>query len=124
MRDRIDLPGAEETVRMLVATRPQEGIEDNVVPLHMLAEHLVKTGRYEEAIEVETPVLKWILAKPHLVRDSPQAINAKRFIAKALWFQVLSMSRLFCSPSLCPEKKSKGSKQGICPCPQAPIHSC
>jgi len=82
------LPDAESTVRMLVATRPVEGLEDNVVPPHMLAELLVKREQYEEAEEVEKPVLAWIDAKPHLGRESPQAINARRFIAKALWFQV------------------------------------
>ena len=90
MQNVIDLPEAEQTVRMLVATRPAQNFESNVVPPHMLADHLVKIGKYEEAEEIERPVLVWMDAKPHLGKESPQAINARRIIAKALWFQGLS----------------------------------
>lgn len=82
--DQLDLPQAEETVRMLVRTRPSES---NVVPPHMLANHLVKVGKYKEAEDTERPVSAWMDAQPSLGRDSPQAINARRIIAKALWFQ-------------------------------------
>ena len=97
MQDRIDLPEAEETVRMLVATRPEENFENNVVPPHMLADHLVKVGKYKEAEEIEMPILAWMDAKPHLGKESPQAINARRIIAKALWFQVCLFAPLFLS---------------------------
>lgn len=84
MENELKLPSAEATVRMLVARRPDP---DNVVPPHMLAEHLVKIGKYEEAEEVERPVCEWMDKRPHLGRNSPQAINARRIIAKALWGQ-------------------------------------
>lgn len=87
MQDRIELPDAEGTVRMLVATRPEENLENNVVPPHMLADCLVKVGKYEEAEQVELPVLAWMDARPHLGKESPQAINARRIIARALWYQ-------------------------------------
>ncbi|KAJ5796732.1 uncharacterized protein N7518_005272 [Penicillium psychrosexuale] len=46
-------PQAEETVRMLVEKRPDES---NIVPPYMLAEHLVKAGKYKEAEEIARPV--------------------------------------------------------------------
>lgn len=84
MEDALNLPEAEQTVRMLVEKRPDK---DNVVPPHMLAEHLVKIGKYAEAVEVERPVLKWMEERPNLGPSTPQALNARRIIAKALWFQ-------------------------------------
>ncbi|KAJ5958808.1 uncharacterized protein N7479_005958 [Penicillium vulpinum] len=80
----LDLPQAEETVRMLVKKRPDES---NVVPPHMLADYLVKVGKYKEAEEVEQPVREWMDARPHLGPASPQALNARRIIARALWGQ-------------------------------------
>jgi hypothetical protein len=46
MQNELNLPEAEASVRMLVEKRPDE---TNVVPPHMLAEHLVKIGKYAEA---------------------------------------------------------------------------
>ena len=84
MENELNLPSAEATVRMLVVRRPDP---DNVVPPHMLAEPLVKIGKYKEAEEVEGPVCEWTDKRPHLGQNSPQAINARRIIAKALWGQ-------------------------------------
>ncbi len=78
------LADAERTIRMIVDGRPG----DNHA-LHILAGHLVKVGvgKYAEAEEVERPVLAEMVARPTLGPDSPQAINARRFLAKALWGQ-------------------------------------
>ncbi|GLA56209.1 hypothetical protein AnigIFM63604_005669 [Aspergillus niger] len=84
LQDKLDLPEAEQTVRMLVEKRPDES---NVVPPHMLADHLVKIGKYQEAEETERPVCAWMDSRPHLGPSSPQAINARRIIAQALWGQ-------------------------------------
>ncbi|OIW28122.1 hypothetical protein CONLIGDRAFT_579742 [Coniochaeta ligniaria NRRL 30616] len=81
----LDLLEAEETIRMLVARNPDPKSE--VRPSHILAEYLVKVGKYKEAEETELPVRAWMDARAHLGRDSPQAINARRIIAKALWGQ-------------------------------------
>jgi hypothetical protein len=83
MQDMLDLPEAEDTVRMLVA-RAEKG---NSVPRHMLADYLVKIGKYAEAEDTERPVLAWMESGPHLGRESPQAINARRIMARALWGQ-------------------------------------
>ncbi|KAH8671410.1 hypothetical protein BX600DRAFT_537730 [Xylariales sp. PMI_506] len=83
-QDQLNLPEAEDTVRMLVRTRPDES---NVVPPHMLAAHFVKIGNFEEAEETERPVLKWMDERPSLGKELPQAINARRIIEQALWFQ-------------------------------------
>ena len=69
MEDQMNLPKAEQTVRMLVETRPDKS---NVVPPHMLAEHLVKIGKYKEAEGTERPVCEWMDARPHLGKASPQ----------------------------------------------------
>lgn len=53
----------------------------------MLAEHLVKVGKYEEAERTERPIRAWMDARPHLGPSSPQALNARRLIAQALWGQ-------------------------------------
>ncbi|KAH8895332.1 hypothetical protein GQ53DRAFT_779458 [Thozetella sp. PMI_491] len=66
---------AEQTVRMLVERRPDK---NNVVPPHMLAEDLLKTGRYKEAEDTGRPVCAWMDARPSLGKESPQAINARR----------------------------------------------
>lgn len=84
IQDELDLPEAEQTVRMLVEKRPDKS---NVVPPHMLADYLVKIGKYKEAEDIERPVCDWMDARPHLGKSSPQAINARRIIARALWFQ-------------------------------------
>ncbi|KAJ5406385.1 hypothetical protein N7465_007669 [Penicillium sp. CMV-2018d] len=84
LENELDLPQAEETVRMLVEKRPDKS---NIVPLHMLAEHLVKVGKYKEAEETELPVCEWMDSRPHLGKTSPQALNARRIIARALWGQ-------------------------------------
>ncbi|KAH7374105.1 hypothetical protein BKA64DRAFT_698624 [Cadophora sp. MPI-SDFR-AT-0126] len=83
-QDQLNLPEAEQTVRMLVDKTPANG---SVVPQHMLAEHLVKIGKYKEAEEQERPVCAWMDAEPRLGKATPQAINARRIIARALWFQ-------------------------------------
>ncbi|KAJ5863722.1 uncharacterized protein N7529_005638 [Penicillium soppii] len=69
---------------MLVEKRPDKS---DIVPLHMLADHLVKVGKYKEAEEIERPVCEWMDTRPHLGRTSPQALNARRIIARALWGQ-------------------------------------
>ncbi|KAJ5534390.1 hypothetical protein N7527_000644 [Penicillium freii] len=69
---------------MLVEKRPDKS---NIVPLHMLAEHLVKVGKHKEAEETELPVCEWMDSRPHLGKTSPQALNARRIIARALWGQ-------------------------------------
>ncbi|PYI04021.1 hypothetical protein BO78DRAFT_399378 [Aspergillus sclerotiicarbonarius CBS 121057] len=84
MQNTLSLPEAEQTIRMLVAKRPDE---TNIVPSHMLAEYLLKAGKYSEAEETARPVCAWMDAQPRLGKDSPQALNARRFIAKAVWFQ-------------------------------------
>ncbi|AEO68692.1 029921dd-7c18-4b66-8ae2-d8d648ec5796 [Thermothielavioides terrestris] len=84
-QDKLGLPEAEQTIRMLVARRPEGS--DDVRPLHILAEHLVKLGKYREAEDTERPVCAWMDARPHLGKSSPQAINARRIIARALWGQ-------------------------------------
>ncbi|KAJ5615951.1 hypothetical protein N7537_001065 [Penicillium hordei] len=53
----------------------------------MLAEHLVKTVKYKEAEETELPVCEWMDARPHLGKASPQALNVRRIITRALWGQ-------------------------------------
>ncbi|PWY81592.1 hypothetical protein BO94DRAFT_536859 [Aspergillus sclerotioniger CBS 115572] len=84
IQNNLNLPEAEQTVRMLVEKRPDP---NNVDPSHMLAEYLVKVGKYEEAEETAKPVCAGMDALPRLGKDSPQALNARRFIAKAVWFQ-------------------------------------
>jgi len=83
IQDMLGLPEAEDTVRMLVAKAKGR----NIVPGHMLAEYLAKNGKYREAEETERPVLAWMEGSPGLGRDSPQAINARRIMVKALWGQ-------------------------------------
>lgn len=80
----LDLPESELTVRTLVERRPDES---NVVPPHMLSEYLVKHAKYEEAEKSARPVMAWMDAQPHIGKASPQALNSRRIIAKALWFQ-------------------------------------
>ncbi|OJJ67565.1 hypothetical protein ASPBRDRAFT_134965 [Aspergillus brasiliensis CBS 101740] len=84
LQDELNLPEAEQTVRMLVEKTPYK---TNVVPSHMLAEHLVKVGKYEEAEWTERPICAWMDARPHLGPSSPQALNARRLIAQAVWGQ-------------------------------------
>ncbi|KAF9244024.1 hypothetical protein DTO013E5_6465 [Penicillium roqueforti] len=61
--------------------------ESNVVPLHMLAEYFVKAGKYKEAEEIARPVCEWMDACSHLGKTSPQAINTRGIITRALWGQ-------------------------------------
>ncbi|CAI7632024.1 unnamed protein product [Penicillium discolor] len=75
---------AEDTIRMLVEKRPDTS---NVIPPHMLADHLVKVGKYSEAEEVVRPVCEWMDVNPKLGKASPQALSARRTIARALWGQ-------------------------------------
>lgn len=84
IENELDLPEAEQTVRTLVEGRPDES---NVVPPHMLSEYLVKHGKYEEAEKTARPVLAWMDAHPRLGKASPQSLNSRRIIARALWFQ-------------------------------------
>ncbi|KAJ5518662.1 hypothetical protein N7453_001084 [Penicillium expansum] len=69
---------------MLVEKRPDTS---NVVPPHMLADHLVKVGKYKEAEEVVLPVCEWMDAQAKLGKGSPQALSARRTITRALWGQ-------------------------------------
>lgn len=84
MEDKLDLQEAEQTIRMLVA-RTQD--QSDVRPPHMLADHLIKIGKYKEAEDTERPVCAWMDTRPRLGKSSPQAINARRIIARALWCQ-------------------------------------
>jgi hypothetical protein len=84
-QNELNLPEAEETVRMLVARNRDKSSE--VRPRHMLAEYLVKNGGYKEAEDIEFPVCAWMDARPHLGKESPQAINARRILVRALWGQ-------------------------------------
>ncbi|KAJ5950215.1 uncharacterized protein N7479_008628 [Penicillium vulpinum] len=84
LENELDLPQAEETVRMLVEKRLDDS---NVIPIHLLAEHLVKIWKYKEAEETARSVYEWMVSRPHLGKHSPQALNARRIIAKALWGQ-------------------------------------
>ncbi|CAI7610693.1 unnamed protein product [Penicillium crustosum] len=84
LEDELDLPQAEDTIRMLLEKRPDSS---NVIPPHMLADHLVKVGKYREAEEVVRPVCQWMDVNPKLGKASPQALSARRTIARALWGQ-------------------------------------
>lgn len=79
------LTDAEHTLRQLVDRRPNKA--NNFIPLHMLADHLILTGQYAEAETTERPVCAWMDAHAGLGKHSPQAINARRIIARALWMQ-------------------------------------
>jgi hypothetical protein len=82
MQRELDLPEAEQTVRMLVSREVSE--PDNMVTKHMLAAYLAGHGKGEEAEKTELPVLSWMEAHPKLGRDSPQAIGARRILLQAL----------------------------------------
>jgi hypothetical protein len=79
------LEASGATARMLVARQPEDSTD--VRPRHILAEHLVKAGEYVEAEDTARPVCAWMDAQPRLGKDSPQAINSRRMIARALWGQ-------------------------------------
>jgi len=86
MEEILELPEVEQTVRMLV----ERVGKSNVVPAHMLAEHLLRLGKNKEAEEeTERLVCAWIDAKPHLGTSSPQAINTCRFLRKLCGFRTL-----------------------------------
>jgi hypothetical protein len=82
--NQLDLPQAEDTIRMIVRKRQDQS---NLSVCHILAGHLIKVGKYAEAEQIERPVCAWMDEHPSLGKDSPQSINARRIIAKALWFQ-------------------------------------
>lgn len=84
MQSELGLPAADQTIRMIVDKEPDKS---NMLPLHMLADHLIKIRKYAEAEETERPVCAWMDAHERLGRDSPQAINARRIITRALWMQ-------------------------------------
>ncbi|KAK0655186.1 hypothetical protein B0T16DRAFT_450916 [Cercophora newfieldiana] len=88
-QDALGLPEAETTIREMVEQRSdkQTITMSNVVTLHMLADYLVKTGQCEEAERVEREVCAFMDGHERLGRDSPQAINARRIIARAIWGQ-------------------------------------
>lgn len=52
----------------------------------MLSEYFVKHGKKyaEEAEKIARPVMAWMDAQPHIGKASPQALNARRIIARAL----------------------------------------
>ena len=86
------LDAAEKSIRLLVDKSPGRVENEplptaSVVPLHMLADHLVKMGKCVEAEETAIPVREWMDASPKLGRDSPQALGARRIILRALWGQ-------------------------------------
>ncbi|KAK0612432.1 hypothetical protein B0T17DRAFT_543665 [Bombardia bombarda] len=78
------LAAAEVTIRALADHRIDKA---NLGPLHMLADHLVKVGKFVEAEETERAVLRWMEAHERLGRDSPQALGARRIIVRAMWGQ-------------------------------------
>ncbi|KAK3315941.1 hypothetical protein B0H66DRAFT_560003 [Apodospora peruviana] len=75
---------AGKTIHLIVDNRSDRS---NLAPMHMLADHLFREGKYAEAEATERPVCAWMDAHEKLGRDSPQAINARRIIARALWNQ-------------------------------------
>jgi hypothetical protein len=76
------LEAAGVTARMLVVWRPDDSTD--VRPRHLLAEHLVAVSEYAEVEETAQPVCAWMNAQPRLDKGSPQAISARRVIARAL----------------------------------------
>ncbi|KAH8703329.1 hypothetical protein BGW36DRAFT_369179 [Talaromyces proteolyticus] len=85
VQNELDLPEAEKTVRMLVDKRLDK--TNDIVPPHMLSDHLVKIGKHKEAEETARLVCAWMDAHPRLGRDSPQAIRLRGIIARAVWLQ-------------------------------------
>jgi len=89
-QEELGMPEAEATIREMVDRRPDRDSEKmtmgSVITLHMFADFLVKTGKCEEAERVERKVCAFMDAS-HLGKYSPQAINARRIIARALWGQ-------------------------------------
>jgi hypothetical protein len=85
LQSKLHLPEAEQIIRMLATRRPEGS--DNISPLHILSDHLVRIRQYKEAEETERQVCAWMDAHPRLGRDSPQAINSRRVIVRALWGQ-------------------------------------
>lgn len=83
------MPEAEDTIREMVELREGKGGVNsaNLVTMHMFADFLVKTGKFEEAERVESEVCEVMDRRASLGRDSPQAINARRIIARAVWGQ-------------------------------------
>ena len=78
-----DLDAAEETLRMLIARR--QGDPANLMHQHVLAGVLLDKGQYAEAERLEVPVRDWLDGR--LGRESPQALGARRMIARAVWMQ-------------------------------------
>jgi len=78
----LDLPEAEDTIQLLVTHS-----KNKFVTQHMMSDYLLKIGKYKEAEEGERTVLEWMENHPKLGRDSPQAINARRILVRALWGQ-------------------------------------
>lgn len=76
------LPEAEQTIRMLIDRRKNKA---NLSHFHSLSGLLLEQGRYAEAEEVERPVLDWLVDR--LGDTSPQALGARRIIARAIWKQ-------------------------------------
>ncbi|KAK4188719.1 hypothetical protein QBC35DRAFT_495401 [Podospora australis] len=78
------LSDAGKTIRMLVEKRSST----NDIPLHCFADHLITAEKdYKQAEEIEKLVLEKWEKVPQLGRDSPQCINARRIIARAVWMQ-------------------------------------
>lgn len=85
LQSQLALPEAEHTLRMLVARAPPEA--DDVRPQHMLAAYLVTVGQYKEAEALERVVCAWMDGREGLGPGSPQALSARRTLARALWGQ-------------------------------------
>jgi hypothetical protein len=84
MQQLLEDPEAERTIRMITEKRLDK---NNLAVVHTLADYLVKVGKYAEAEELEGPVRDWMDGHQALGKGTPQAINARRIIAKAVWYQ-------------------------------------
>ncbi|KAK3333055.1 hypothetical protein B0T19DRAFT_115559 [Cercophora scortea] len=73
---------AEQTLRMMIENRRDK---TNLSFLHSLASMLLARGEYAEAERMEREVVGWLDGR--LGRGSPQALNARRIVAEAVWKQ-------------------------------------
>ncbi|KAK0631541.1 hypothetical protein B0T14DRAFT_501881 [Immersiella caudata] len=78
----LDLPEAEQTIRMMIERRKNK---NNLSHFHSLSVLLFEKGRYVEAEETERPVLEWLVGR--LGDTSPQALGSRRIIARSMWKQ-------------------------------------
>ncbi|KAK5656615.1 hypothetical protein OQA88_4595 [Cercophora sp. LCS_1] len=84
-QEELNLPEAEDTFKEMV--RRSEGHRPVEIAEHCLADYYVRVGRFEEGEAIERRVVAWMDSRPHLGPGTPQAINGRRIIARALWGQ-------------------------------------